>query len=414
MMKKIISVSTALILLCTLSGCGKSKPADTAPAASPSERRPVSYSGVMTPVNETKIYCGGKGEIIQCDYAVGDRVNAGALLYKLDDNGLYDNIRTTENSIKKADLSINTADENLSNLRIYAPSSGILHNFDIKTGERVNTGTIGQVVNEKIFTVKIPFNEAQIEKIAVGDSAVITSGDFMTEVPVTVSAVYDAKISSAGGSAMREVEFNGQNSGGFCEGLTVDARVETACGTVYSPLSGTVSSADSLPVVSRQSGNAKRVYFKEGQAVKKGDLLLEIENSNINSTAQRAKIDKQDLEIKLASLKRDAKDLTVYAPSSGIITEMSKSLHDSVSSSGSSLMTISDTSSLTMEISVSNDDIDCFSAGDSVDVDCDGAIVTANIESISEADNSVRLSIPNPDGAILPGTVGTVIMQQTY
>lgn len=97
---------------------------------------------------------------------MGDTVSAGTLLYQIDDNGLSDTIATTKNAIAKSNIALSTAQENLDNLTVYAPASGILHNFTLKTGERVNASKIGDIVDESRLVAKVPFNEAQKAKSA--------------------------------------------------------------------------------------------------------------------------------------------------------------------------------------------------------------------------------------------------------
>lgn len=383
-MKKLISVITAAAIVLSFSGCGeKQEPTKKAPKEKKVET--AVYNSVLEPMSETKVIPKSKGQIADCPYEVGDSISAGTLLYTLEDNGLSDNIATTKNAIAKANISINTARENVVNLKIYAPASGILKEFKTKTGERVNVGNVGQIVNDVSAVAKIPFTATQLQQIRKGDSARVISADYMSSVPGTVTRIYDEKAQSVGGSILYNVEITINDAGSLASGSVVDAEISTASGICTSAVSGTLEAPEAVPVVSRGSGNAIGVYAKEGQSVKKGQLLIECENSTVSSTLSRAELDKKDLEIKLAKYEKDYNDLFIYAPVSGVITQKNKKTFDNITSKSESIMTISDISSLKATFYVSKEEASKLNEGDIVqltltddDIQLSGTVLSVN------------------------------------
>lgn len=419
--KKMVGLIAAVTILAMLvSGCGSDDTQQTAqPTESPAqEAAQNTYLGTLKPVSEAKVIPSGKGEIISCPYEVGDTVSAGTLLYQIDDNGLSDTIATTKNAIAKSNIALSTAQENLDNLTVYAPASGILHNFTLKTGERVNASKIGDIVDESRLVAKVPFNEAQKAKIRTGNAATITSADMMASVSGTVSRIYDAKTASIGGSVLYNVEITISNPGGLSAGLSVDAAVETDSGTVSSPVAGVLEGAQSSSVVSRGSGNAANIFVQDGQYVQKGQRILTIDNSSLRAAYDRAVLDKSDLNIKLARLENDYADLFVYAPAGGTVTAKSKSIHDTISSSSESIMTIADVSAFTLTVNVSEQTMQALTEGAQVSVDLAGAqssTVSGTIQKIvregaingSGKTYPVTIYIPNA-GGIEPNTPASV------
>lgn len=413
-MKKYISLLLAGVLMLSLASCGKDNTDASAPETVQEPEQPSGiYIGVLSAVNETKVIPEGKGQIISCPYEIGDSVAQGALLYQLDDNGLSDSIATTKNSIAKANLSINTALENVENLKIYAPATGILRSFSIKQGERVNAAKIAEIVDEDTVIALVPFNSAQKKNIHIGDAASVTSAELMGSVSGVVTRIYDARSSAVEGSNLYNVEITLSNPGGLYAGLSVSANI----GGIEAPVSGVIKDSEAVSVVSKGSGNAKAVYAKEGQRVKKGELLLELENSSLDSALQRAYLDKKDLEIKLASLESDYRDLFVYAPVSGTITAKHKALNDNITSSTESIMTISDDSALVLKINVTEDTLSGIQTGMSVDITvADGsASAPASITEIDTAGSiisgektyPVTITMQN-NGTIAAGTAVSV------
>ena len=396
---RILSLLLCASLLLITAACGK-KTEDAAAGEATSEPA-VSYvySATLRAASETKVIPSGKGQVLECGYEVGDRVNAGALLYKLDDNGLSDSIKTTENSIAKARISVQTAQENVDNLKVYSPADGILHDFSVKQGERVNSSKIGSIYDERGVRAIVPFNEAQTAKISVGDSAEVMSSDMLSSLPGTVKRIYDAKNTSHTGAVLYDVEIAIANAGSFHKGMEVTAKVSTASGSVTSPTVGAIDNEEAVSVVSRASGNALGVYARDGERVKKGQLLLEVENSNTTASLRRARLDLDDLNIKLAAARKDYEDLFVYAPASGVITVKNKGVRDNITSTSDSVMIISDTSSYLASAYVADEVITKIKPGDSVSAGADTqAALEADVISADEVTNEVTLRVKGAEG----------------
>ncbi len=362
-MKKFISAIMAVALAFSFVGCGK-KEEPKKKKTTETKVESTIYNSVLQPISETKVIPKSKGQIADCPYEVGDSVTPGTLLYTLEDNGLSDNIATTRNAVAKADISINTAKDNVKNLKIYAPASGILKEFRTKNGERVNVGTVGQIINDVSATAKIPFSASQIQKIKIGDSAKVISADYMASLPGTVTRIYDEKAQSVGGSILYNVEITLSNAGSMAHGSVVDAEVTTSSGICTSAVSGTLDASEAVPVVSRGSGNAVAVYAKDGQHVNKGQLLIECENNTVTSTLSRAELDKKDLEIKLTKYEKDYEDLFIYAPAGGVITQKNKKTFDNITSQSESIMTISDISKLKATFYITKEEAAKINVGD--------------------------------------------------
>lgn len=408
-MKKLTALILAAMVAVSFSSCkGKDKNAEaTKPAQTNASEEGGMYYGSLEAGSETKVIPSGKGKIIEANYEVGDYVQQGALLYRLDDNGLGDTIKTTQNSIAKSKLSLQTARENVSNLKVYAPASGILHDFDIKTGDRVNSSKIGYICDENSVVALVPFNEVQKSKISVGDRAKISGVDFMSSVEGTVKRIYDARESSSVGTALYNVEISIKNSGGLSEGYLVNAEITNANGSFSSPEYGKIKMNDAVNIISRGSGYAKNVYAKDGQYVKKGALLVETESTQTETALKRAELDLADLNIKLASYEADYKDLFVYAPTSGVITDKAKKLNDNIISGSESVMTISDISTLNAMITVPADKLKTLKEGREISliVSGSGEELKGTVISTDSDDETVTVTYNNASGAVASGTV---------
>lgn len=424
--KTIILALLALTAAGVLAGCtsaaadGTSSPQPSVSAeASPALSQTV-YEGQLEALEQAEIIPSATGKILRSPFAVGDRVSEGDLLYEIDDNGLSDSIATTRISVEKAEISLQTANDNLADLKVYAPADGILEDFDLQTGERVNASTLGEIVDDGQIIATVPFNASQAAQIAAGDAATLTSSLHMTELSGTVTVVYDQVVAREDGSVLRNVEIRAKNPGGFVSGSTVGAQVATAGGAVSSALSGTAVCGEEIPLVSHASGYAKAIYAKSGQRVNKGQLILEIENDNLAATAKRAALDKESLLVKLNSLQEDLASCTIYSPMSGVVTEVKKSAPDSITSDSDGIMTVADVSKLVLKLDVGGDDLKSFAEGAALTLKTDDAQypeLTATVTEVSRTGRSdngvlvypVTVTADNPDG-LMPGTRAMVVL----
>jgi len=117
--------------------------------------------------------------------------------------------------------------------------------------------------------------------------------------------------------------------------------------------SGSVYPAVSTDIKVNVEGTIKENYLKEGKAVKAGEVLLvlnkydyDISNKKLQNT-----LEQKELAYRQQLKKNEA--LTVKAPISGKITELFVAADDEVNT-GTKLLTITDTSALTAEVSFKN------------------------------------------------------------
>lgn len=381
------------------------------PSEGDSENKGV-YFGALEPVSQAEIMPEARGRILESPCEVGDKVAQDDLLVVIEDNGLSDSIRLTQNSLARIDLTISANSKSLADLKVYAPADGILRDFRLSQEERVNSGKLGKIVDEDTIVAVVPFSARQVQTIAIGNPAILFSAQHMSSVSGEVSYIYDGKTRTGDGSILYDVEIKAPNPGGFAVGTTVSAEVETSAGKTVSPATGTTKN-ESVSLVSKGSGYAETVYVREGQKVKKGQLLLEIENETLETAARRALLDRRDLEIKLRMQQKDLDACSIRSPLSGVVTEKSCTVSDNITSTSQSIMTIADTQRLTLRLQVYGQDVSSVQTGMEVllttdseehptikgivtGVDADGKIVNG------EKKHAVEITVDNTYN-LLPG-----------
>ena len=215
--------------------------------------------------------------------------------------------------------------------------------------------------------------------------------------------------------------------------------------------SGTVSSAESTTISFSVPGTITELYGKEGQKVSKGQLLGKIRNGeylNAYNIAKAQLDEAQDGYDRLKKLhdanalpdvkwveiqqklkqaqnmeemaKRTLDDANLHSPVSGTITQKFADEGQTVIAV-QPIYEIISTGDLTIDIPVSENEIGSFQLGEtakiSFEIDSQNPIEGKVTQKSVSADPltrsyTVKLSIPNQDGKILPGMIGKVTFSQ--
>ncbi len=123
--------------------------------------------------------------------------------------------------------------------------------------------------------------------------------------------------------------------------------------------SGTVYSSDEEEVTTEVAGTVTKVYFNEGDTVKKGELLYEIDDSDAQLEYEKVKNNLFQSEINLSDAVKNISGLKVIAPFSGLVTGLTVKKGEMVNKN-SSIMTIKDESYMNLIVNfdgISTDDI---------------------------------------------------------
>lgn len=136
-------------------------------------------------------------------------------------------------------------------------------------------------------------------------------------------------------------------------GTQTTAQAKVTRGNIEVTVTGTgtitpVGSEDINPGV---SGTVEKVHVREGDHVKKGDLLMELSSDDLELQIQKAKLDLEKAQVSLSSSASEPVADTIVAPIAGRIVDMDIKIGTNVSPNGA-LATIQDDSQLAFDMLV--------------------------------------------------------------
>ncbi|ADQ06206.1 efflux transporter, RND family, MFP subunit [Caldicellulosiruptor hydrothermalis 108] len=123
------------------------------------------------------------------------------------------------------------------------------------------------------------------------------------------------------------------------------ARVTRGDITVTVSGSGPIESAQSVDLTSTVSSTITRVNFNDGDTVKKGDIIFELESQDAKDKIDSIKSQIDDVNSSIADVQESIKNLVITAPISGYVKNLNAQEGDRISK-GSTVLTIIDTSKL--------------------------------------------------------------------
>jgi HlyD family secretion protein len=117
--------------------------------------------------------------------------------------------------------------------------------------------------------------------------------------------------------------------------------------------SGPMSSSNKSDITSKVSGLIEKVYFKEGDTVKAGDLLVELDDSDAISNMQKIENTIAQLQLTQGNTLKSLNANTVSAPFSGEVNDIQIKVGDSVAKNGA-ILTLTNPSQFKLITSFTN------------------------------------------------------------
>ena len=422
-------------------GAGKGTEAMTAPVARQDISSRLSSSGVLKPRNSYQVSSLVEGEITSADFEVGDQVEKGQVLYRIDVSSMEEEMKAAQNSAERAARNLEEAQKDYSRAQgrfndgiFRSGDSGYIKKIYIKAGETVSSGTkIADIEDDSIMRLKVPFLSAEAAAIGTGSTALVTLSSTGEQIPGTVTAVSSKDETLTGGRIVRYVTIEAANPGGLTTEQSAAASVgdySSSLEGTFSPVVETILSAD-LP----DSVTVEQLLVSEGDYAAKGAPIFRFDRESADKLMRsfREKLDSakdamDSANSKIESTKSSMNNYTITAPISGTVIRKNMKAGDKITSKGSGdgvMAVIYDLSSITFSMSIDELDISKVKTGQTVQITAEAAGdasfrgIVENV-SLESANNNgittypVSVTVKDPKG-LLPGmnVNGKILLEES-
>ena len=346
----------------------------------------VSSTGTIQPIDSYNVSGMVTGEVLEAPFEVGDQVEKGDVLYRIDPGSAETALQQAQLSVQQAQLNY---DSIVDGLNPKASGAGVVQKLHVKKGDLVSAGSpIADISDTSTMTLTVPFQSADAQRIAVGSSAQVTLAGTLETLTGTVESVANADLVGNGGALVRQVKIRVQNPGALTTSTTATAKV----GSIACAGSGTFEANLTQTVVATGSGEVVSLSVSAGSRVSAGQVLATLGGSSAQTSLENASISLQNAQLSLQNAQDALDNYTITAPISGTVIEKNFKAGDtidnnSLTAAGGTLAVLYDMSTLTFEMKIDEKDINKVQVGQEVTITADavegvtfsGVVDTVNI-----------------------------------
>ena len=346
----------------------------------------VSSTGTIQPIDSYNVSGMVTGEVLEAPFEVGDQVEKGDVLYRIDPGSAETALQQAQLSVQQAQLNY---DSIVDGLNPKASGAGVVQKLHVKKGDLVSAGSpIADISDTSTMTLTVPFQSADAQRIAVGSSAQVTLAGTLETLTGMVESVANADLVGNGGALVRQVKIRVQNPGALTTSTTATAKV----GSIACAGSGTFEANLTQTVVATGSGEVVSLNVSAGSRVSAGQVLATLGGSSAQTSLENASISLQNAQLSLQNAQDALDNYTITAPISGTVIEKNFKAGDtidnnSLTAAGGTLAVLYDMSTLTFEMKIDEKDINKVQVGQEVTITADavegvtfsGVVDTVNI-----------------------------------
>ncbi len=388
----------------------------------------VEGDGVITANSIYNIVPKVTGEILQDNVVADSYVNKGDLLYVIDSKDINSTINQAGLGIQQSNVAVNQAQNSynsiknqIDDLKIYATADGYIQNLSMHEGSLINSMMPVCDINQlNVYEVTLQYRTATANNIKVGDRAKLFYLDFIEYIDGVVTKVGDSTNLISMGAQVTDITIQVTTTGYSLQNARVEGTIYLSDGSEIVSINNAYLSAKSATVVVSQStGNVKKLYVENGSYVHAGDLLAELENSNLNTqlknaqlTIDNANLSKKNAQNSYSQVSKQLDNYHITSPISGKVVFKSAKKGDVISqyqqNANNVMAIVADVSIMKFEMQIDELDIKKIQVGQEVVVTVEalenkefvGKVSNINIIGVNAAGTTnytIEIEIPGND-----------------
>ena len=285
----------------------------------------VSGSGPISSSEKYTLTSNVNGTLTKLYFKDGDKVKADELIFEIDDKDAQLQIKQLKNSIALAQLSLDNNIKDLEAGTVTAPFDGEITEIQVKEGDSIsNNGTLLTITDKSKLKLLLPFNNTYRDKLFLGQKVKVNAFDMdrdeLHTVEGSISSISSPSYTTGDGADVYNIGIIIDNSSSLTEAMVANAEINIDGTIVTSMESNTLSYLRTMTVKAPSGGTVGSLNAENGQNVKKGDILAELNNEDLELTIQTNQLKLEDLNSELQTALEKLLDYKVYAPFDGTLT----------------------------------------------------------------------------------------------
>lgn len=348
---------------------------------------------------------------------VGDKVFAGQPLYVIRSQAAEDAVTAAQERVNNLLKDLASLQKQVSNLTVRAPFAGKLAEVsEFTPGAEVSTGAaVATLVNDRKLKLSLYFSYAYDGSIYVGQTVDVSIPAVMRSFTGTVETINKVHYISPEGADHFEVVVSFENPGTLTEGMAATASLVGGDGApIYPYQNGETKYYESRKLVTEAGGPLLSANLLRYADVKAGDVLLTMSSETLDDSIRAKQAEIDEANEKLSEALKGLENFNATAPIDGTVTSCTLTPGAEVKS-GDTVITISNDSSMVVQITVDDRNISFVKPGMMVDLNTyDGNVFTGIVTKIDMSlggdsmgsgmtNYPVTLEVDNFSGTLLAG-----------
>lgn len=207
------------------------------------------------------------GQVAAIRACEGDRVSRGDVILTLTSDSVDDSVQSAADSLRNAELSLESRQDQLDNYTITSPIRGTVIDKNYKAGETSETGKVlCSIYDLSYLTMTLSVDELDISDIAVGQKVEITADAVEGKIYTGVVTKVSVAGTSSGGTTTYPVTVRIDETEGLLPGMNVDAAItlQSASGVLAIP-SGALNRGNTVLVTADSPSAANGTAIEGGE-----------------------------------------------------------------------------------------------------------------------------------------------------
>ena len=369
----------------------------------------VDGSGLVKAKNSETISLTTAGTVMDVFVEEGQHVEQGDPLFTIDSPNAATEVQKARDEVEGYQKQINTLQKDIAGLNLSPSYAGKL--MDVVTlnpGDEIGKGTkVATLADDTKMRLEQYYSYAYAGELKKGQTVEVSIPALMTTVEGTVEAVHMVSRITPEGSKLFSAEIVIPNAGVLAKDMVATATATVNGDTVYPYESGKLEYYRVGDLTSTVSGTVISSNLVDYLSVTPGQVLVRIDGEDSETEIFTARQALAEAQKRLETAQKNLNNCNAVAPISGQVIGLSVTQGQELDAN-TTLVTISDTSTVTISATVDERNISYIKAGMSVNLDQWGTSAFGTVETVSlsssvnngVASYPITISADNTEGTL--------------
>ena len=344
----------------------------------------IESSGLTKAKNSETITITTAGTVMDVFVSEGQMVTVGDPLFIIDSPAAQSAVEKARSNVEGIQKQLSTAQKDLIGLNLSPAYAGkLMDTVTLNPGDSISKGQkVATLADDTRLRLTQYYSYAYADSLQVGQTVQVSIPALMTTVPGTIEQIYMVSRITPEGSKLFSAEIVIENEGVLAADMVASATTVANGETVYPYEAGKLEYYRVGDLCSTVSGTVLSSSLVDYLQVDPGQILVRIDGESSESELFTIQQNLEQAQEELRVAEENLANCSAIAPISGKVIGLMAVIGDELPAN-TAIVTISDTSSITITANVDERNISYIKPGMTVELDQWGTFGMGVVESVS-------------------------------